>query len=214
MNIDDWRARWESGQTGFHEASANALLVEHARVFDGRRRVLVPLCGKALDLAFLRGRGLDVVGVEGVEQAARGFFSDAGVAPEERVDGATRWLSSGGGAIGVADFFTVELARCDAAYDRGALVAIDPALRGRYVEKVRSLLEPSATILIVSFGYDQAQMAGPPFSLDEADVHALFDAHGVVSRLATRDALADNPRFRERGATSIVESVFRVELSA
>lgn len=213
MTIEPWRERWEKGQTGFHEPAPNALLVAHAGAFEGRRRVLVPLCGKAHDMTFLRERGLDVVGVEGVSQAVEAYFTERGVSPTETSRGGTRWLSHDGVAVAVADYFDVQVDPCDAVYDRGALVAVEPSLRARYVDKTLSLLHRPATLLVVGFAYDQREMAGPPFSLSEADVRALFGPHGEVTLLSTRDALAENPRFRDRGATAIEESVFRIDLA-
>lgn len=213
MRLDPWRERWEAGQTGFHEAAPNALLVAHASALDGRRRVLVPLCGKTHDLTFLRSRGHEVVGVEGVAQAAEAYFAERGVTPEDVTRDGARWLSHDGVSIVIADFFDVALPACDAAYDRGALVAIEPELRARYVDKTRSLLARPATVLIVAFAYDQREMQGPPFSVDEGAVRGLFGPEGRVELLSTRDALADNPRFRERGATAIDEAVLRVGLS-
>ncbi len=213
MRLDPWRERWEAGQTGFHEAAPNALLVAHADALAGQRRVLVPLCGKSNDLTYLRSRGHEVVGVEGVEMAALAYFAERGVLPKDEVRDGARTLSHDGVTIVVADYFDATLEPCDAVYDRGAIVAVDPSLRGRYAEKTLSLLTRPATLLVVGFSYDQTEMAGPPFSLSEGDVRALFGAHGAVEKASSRDALAENPRFRERGATAIEEAVFRVELT-
>ncbi len=42
-------------------------------------RVLVPLCGKSVDLLWLVGQGCDVTGVELSEIAVRAFFAEAGI---------------------------------------------------------------------------------------------------------------------------------------
>ena len=77
----DWLKRWREGRTGFHEGRPNDLLVHHAARLAGCRRVLVPLCGKSEDLAFLAARGHDVVGVELAEQAVQAFFAEHDLAP-------------------------------------------------------------------------------------------------------------------------------------
>ncbi len=213
MRLDPWRERWQTGQTGFHEAAPNALLVEHASALAGRARVLVPLCGKSNDLTFLRAQGHEVVGVEGVAMAAEAYFAERGVTPDERERDGVRWLSHDRVSIAIADYFEVALPRCDAVYDRGAMVAIEPELRGRYVEQTLAALSRPATLLIVAFTYDQAEMQGPPFSVDEAGLRALYGASARIERSVARDALAENPRFGERGARAIEESVFRIELA-
>ena len=54
-----WIARWSEGRTGFHRASVQPWLVEHAAKLapKGDERVLVPLCGKSVDLVWLESRG-------------------------------------------------------------------------------------------------------------------------------------------------------------
>ncbi|NLE47300.1 MAG: thiopurine S-methyltransferase, partial [Sandaracinaceae bacterium] len=87
--------RWERGEIGFHEGRPNQLLEKHIGLFEGRRRVLVPLSGKAVDLRFLAERGLEVVGVELVEAAARAFFEEQALEMSERREGDFLVLESG-----------------------------------------------------------------------------------------------------------------------
>src|SRR5215510_3121795 len=77
----DWLARWRDGRIGFHEGRPNELLERHIGRLAGRRRVLVPLCGKAEVLAFLAAHGHEVIGIELVEQAVREFFADHALTP-------------------------------------------------------------------------------------------------------------------------------------
>ena len=69
MDPSFWRDRWQAGQIGFHEGRPNSFLERFADRLPRGGRVLVPLCGKAEDLAYLAGRGHEVVGVELVEDA-------------------------------------------------------------------------------------------------------------------------------------------------
>ena len=82
MNDDYWRARWRDGRIGFHEGLPNAQLAEHLGRLGTKRRVLVPLCGKAEDLAFLGAHGHQVVGVELEPAAIESFFEEHGMVPE------------------------------------------------------------------------------------------------------------------------------------
>ncbi len=75
MDAEFWKTRWQAGQIGFHEGRPNAFLEAHAARLGIARRVLVPLCGKSVDLAYLAGLGHDVVGVELVEEAAAACFA-------------------------------------------------------------------------------------------------------------------------------------------
>src|SRR5690348_16859061 len=89
MDRDFWHQRWADSQIGFHQSVTNPALVEHwdklgLRADDG---VFVPLCGKSLDLWWLRDRGHSILGVELSPVAVRDFFREAGVEPTSRREG-------------------------------------------------------------------------------------------------------------------------------
>src|SRR5690606_21543268 len=165
MDIEYWAARWKEGRIGFHEGRTNAFLAKHAGRLGEKRRVLVPLCGKAEDMAFLAARGHEVVGIEAVEDAVKAFFAEHGLDP--RVDdlrGGVRAYSTGGVRILAADLFACtkeDLGPVDALYDRAAIVALPPETRRRYVARLREVLPAGAPGLVVTFEYVQSQIEGP-----------------------------------------------------
>lgn len=212
MEIRDWQGRWASGQIGFHEAQANAFLREHASLLSPAGRVLVPLCGKSRDLTYLASQGHDVVGVEGVEMAVDAYFAEAGETPTCGAAGALPMVSAGPVGIVVGSFFDVrasDVEPCDHAYDRAALIAVDPGERERYVAKLRELVRPGGKILLVGFSYDQTTMSGPPWSLGDDDITRLF-AGSKLDKLAEKDVTEESGRLRERGATWVREAAFLV----
>jgi thiopurine S-methyltransferase len=67
-----WRSRWQAGQTNWHRTEPYPVLVKHYDRWLGSAptaSVLVPLCGKTVDMPWLARKGHEVVGVEGVESA-------------------------------------------------------------------------------------------------------------------------------------------------
>ena len=66
MEPQFWQNRWRNGQIGFHQSSVDRNLRRHwpALNLGTARRVFVPLCGKSLDLLWLREQGHFVTGVE------------------------------------------------------------------------------------------------------------------------------------------------------
>lgn len=175
MEASFWIERWAEGRIGFHEGKPNHYLERHAARLAGARRVLVPLCGKAIDLAYLAGRGHEVVGVELVEDAVRQFFVEQGVTPEVTSRGAFVQYTAGAITIFAGDWFATGAAlvgRFDAVYDRAALIAMPPELRPRYVAHQRTLAG-AAPILLVTLEYPQEVMEGPPFAVLEDEVRRL-----------------------------------------
>lgn len=201
MEASFWQARWETGQIGFHEGRANALLSRFIDRLPAGGRVLVPLCGKTEDLAFLAARGHQVVGVELIESAAAAFFAEHDATPTiTDVDG-LRVYQHGAITIVVGDLFATTSAHVgaiDAIYDRAALIALPPDLRRRYVAHLRALA-PSAPRLLVGFEYPQEIMDGPPFAVLEAEVRALHP-DATITILADEPAIA--PRLAALGHTA------------
>ena len=66
MQADFWHERWASNQLGFHQTEVNAHLRTHWSELDVEPTapVFVPLCGKSLDLLWLRDQGFRVSGIE------------------------------------------------------------------------------------------------------------------------------------------------------
>lgn len=212
MEQQFWQARWDSNQIGFHEQHAHRMLTRFVKliapsrgVTEGAPRILVPLCGKSLDLPWLRDQAFDVTGIEFVRLAAESFFAEQSLTP--RVSRAPDFerFESPGLALWVGDFFglaTADNSAFDAAYDRAALVALKPEDRTRYAATLLAALKPGAKVLLITFVYEQTEMAGPPFSVTERVVTDLFSATCAVEQLADEDILAQEPRFRDRGISS------------
>jgi thiopurine S-methyltransferase len=191
MEIAYWQERWHSGAIGFHEGTPNALLVEFARFFAHRQRVLVPLCGKSVDLAWLAQRGLLVTGVEVVRAAIDAFFVEQRLPPHKEKRGPFTAHVSRGVEIVEGDMFAMKpelIGTFDCAYDRAALIALAPMTRVKYVDTLRALLRPGARMLLETISYDQRLTPGPPWSIDHALVRSLFRRGFVVEPLAERPA--------------------------
>lgn len=214
MQPDYWHSRWREGHIAFHRAEANPLLIEHRAVFTECTRVLVPLCGKSVDLEWLIIHGFQVVGVELSELAAQAFFSEQALVPTRREQAGFVVYELGNLAIWVGDFFATnpaDLAIFDAVYDDAALIALPPELRRSYVSQIRTLMAPGAKLLLITLQFDAA--GGPPFSVSAEEVRELYAGASEIRCLATLDARADNPEPIERGASYVHEMVYAVSFA-
>ena len=219
MDPDFWHARWRNSEIGFHQEEINL----HLQHFWARTAapagcaVFVPLCGKSRDLLWLREQGHPVLGVEISPIAVEAFFDEHGLAARRTEQGPfTRWEYEGL-AILCGDFFALrpgDLAGVGAAYDRASLIALPPALRLRYGEHFTRLVPATAPTLLVTLEYPQSEMDGPPFSVSEAEVHALYAPHRQVTCLHRQSILDENPRFQARGLTRLQETAYLLAESA
>lgn len=191
MEADFWHARWDAMEIGFHEGAANDLLVRHLPSLDlaTGARVFVPLCGKAHDMAWLAAQGFEIIGVELSAKAVGQFFEETGAAPEITAHGKLTRYSADAVTIYAGDLFALDgaaLGRIDAVYDRASLVAMPGSMRDPYARQIRALA-PAAKRLLITFAYDQAEMEGPPFSIDTAEVERLFAGNYDLTCLEERD---------------------------
>jgi thiopurine S-methyltransferase len=216
MKTDFWLDTWAKHQIGFHRSAFNEHLVAHwptLQVQPGAT-VLVPLCGKTLDMRWLRERGHPVLGIELARTACVEFFDEWDVAPSVTQRGPFEVFDANGVTLLCGDFFALQAQDVEAVgavYDRAALVALPLEMRRAYLLKLRELLPTRTPTLLVTFDYSQQEMAGPPFAVSETEVHSLY-AGRTVEKLADVDItdVPDNARFRQRGATRLRECVFRI----
>ena len=84
MDHEFWHTRWQENRIGFHQPDTNPLLVRHwpAMQVSPGARVLVPLCGKSLDLLWLLEQDLQVTGVEISRIAVEALFAEFADASE------------------------------------------------------------------------------------------------------------------------------------
>ncbi|WP_375738166.1 thiopurine S-methyltransferase [Pseudomonas boanensis] len=210
-----WLARWEQDQIGFHLREVNPYLQRYWPSLGLARgsQVLVPLCGKTLDMAWLAGQGYRVLGVELAQRAVEDFFAEQGLEPDVRQEGALQRYSAGAVEILQGDFFAVspeQVADCKALYDRAALIALPPAMREDYVAHLSCLLAPGSCGLMVTLDYQQSRLDGPPFSVPEAEVRERFAGGWQLELLERCDVLEKNWKFASRGLDSLHEPVFRL----
>ena len=215
MERDFWIERWDNQQIGFHQAEGQPLLAEFwpALALPASAKVLVPLCGKTPDMAWLAARGHRVTGVEFSERAARDFFAEQGRTPQRNVVDDFICYRDEAIEIRVGDFFALDpetISRFDAVYDRAALIALPPELRARYAAHLMGSLRPAATVLLIAMAYDQAEMDGPPFAVSSADVQALYGRDCDIETLFEHDALSIGDHLAAKGLTRATENVYRL----
>jgi thiopurine S-methyltransferase len=199
-----WHERWESGQLGFHQESVNALLAKYWPRLDlaSDAAVFVPLCGKSLDMGWIRDQGHPVIGVELSPIAIKDYFEAALLTYSEEDYGPLRRFSGSGYELYCGDFFDLEapdLGSVGAVYDRASLIALPPEMRARYAAKLIATLPDQAKILLVTIEYDQSKMSGPPHSVPPSEVETLFGDTFEIEALETGAPSEPGPRFKERG---------------
>ena len=215
MQPEFWHDRWRTGQIGFHQSAVDRHLEElwpRLRLpNDGR--VFVPLCGKSLNLLWLRDRGHPVSGVELSAVALESFLLENGIPAQRRTLENFDLYEAVELELYRGDFFALTpqlLGPVCAVYDRAALIAWKPELRAAYVAHLTALTSSGTQTLLVTMEYPAAQMSGPPFSVGADDVERLYAGTHAIQVLSKQDVLAREPRLRARGLTQLHEVCYRL----
>jgi len=215
MDPGFWHQRWRNNQIGFHQGRINETLRDCYSRLEPRpgEHVFVPLCGKSMDLLWLREQGHPVTGVEVSPVAVAAFFQENGLRAKALRSGALTRHDSTGFTLYCGDFFDLEpidVCRCTLAYDRASLVALPAGMRLRYARHLLRLLPEGARILLVTLRYPQEEAAGPPFSVGAAEVETLFGDHCAIDALGSRDILDQEPHLRAKGISSLHEEAYLI----
>jgi thiopurine S-methyltransferase len=216
MQPEFWHDRWRTGQIGFHQSAVDRSLRNHWSTLglgSASCRVFVPLCGKSLDLLWLREQGYFVTGVEISPTAVESFFLENGIPARRRTLAGFDTYEAANLQLFRGDFFALTpglLGEVAAIYDRAALISWAPELRAAYAAHVAELAPPGARMLLVTLDYPQPQMPGPPFSLSGEEVARLFAPHFTLEEIAREDILASEARLRAKGVTRLEEVCYQL----
>ncbi len=211
-----WQRRWTRNEIGFHLNEVNPYLLRHWSCLCLARgaRVLVPLCGKSIDMAWLVDQGFAVLGVELSERAVEDFFAEQGLVAEVSDRGPFTIYRSGSLEVLCGDFFELsgaDVVDCQAIYDRAALIALPEEMRQRYVEHLLHILPSHCAGMLVTLDYPQDQMAGPPFSVGEDEVRRSLSSRWKVEILEQANVLDErNWKFLQRGLTCLEECCYKL----
>lgn len=190
MDANFWQQRWQEGRIGFHKSDVNPQLIKYfsALALPVGSKVLVPLCGKSVDMVWLARAGYNVVGIELVESAVQAFFAEQNITPIiteftsatdksilKRYQGQ---LAEQTITLWTADIFALsatDIGKINAVYDRAALIALPAEMRADYSAQIVELSN-NAPQLLITLNYDQSKKDGPPFSISQQQLQQYYDA--------------------------------------
>ena len=202
MNSKFWQQRWQEGRIGFHKSDVNPELIKYFSniALPAGSQVLVPLCGKSVDMVWLACAGYDVVGIELVESAVQAFFAEQNITPTitELTSAADRsnlkryqgQLAGQTITLWAADVFALsitDISDIDAVYDRAALIALPANMRANYSTHIVKLSN-NAPQLLITLNYDQSKKDGPPFSINHEQLHQYYSADYKIVELESKSS--------------------------
>jgi thiopurine S-methyltransferase len=215
VKADFWLDRWRAAQIGFHQSTVDRHLKSHwpRLKVAPRSRIFVPLCGKSLDLLWLREQGHEVIGVELSPVALESFCLEHGIPAKRRSLENFDLYEAEGFTLYCGDFFKLTaalLGNVSAVYDRASLISWTPNLRPAYVEHMTALTAPGTRTLLIAVEYPEAQMSGPPFPVTTDEIEKLYAPHHSIMQLDRHDILELEPRLKARGLKELHEVCYEL----
>ena len=216
MQPEFWHDRWERNQIGFHLEEVNPYLQRwwpELGVAQGGR-VLVPLCGKSLDVSWLASQGYEVLGVELSQAAVEAFFREHNIEPQVSQREGFKVYEAGPVTLMCGDFFALaatDVATCAELYDRAAMIALPSEMREAYAQHLTRIVPQGCKGLLITLDYNQSEMDGPPFSVPHEQVQQLLGADWRLGIVEQPDILGKSWKFLKGGATRLVERAYRLQ---
>ena len=217
MDPEFWLERWQKNEIGFHAADVQPALVKHwpALALDKGARVLVPLCGKSLDMVWLAGQGHEVVGAELSDVALKDFIAEQYLTyvTTEEADGFTIH-SSGPFELWCGDYFALK--KDEVAADR----RLRPRGAGRHAARDAAPLRRQACRADAG---GRSRASDRPRLRHEAKCRArrsrfrrractaLFEKDFDVTLLEARDGLTKAEHLKKRGVTRLEEAAYLLQ---
>lgn len=213
MEAEFWQDRWDTQNIGFNQAQTNGLLTTYFKNFDSKPgdHVLVPLCGKSVDMLWLLEQGLTVTGVELSAEACRAFFDENKLQYEESQQECFTVFSGDNITLYAGDFFKFQNTKAiDLIYDRAALIALPDEMRTQYANHLTTLSNTNTQMLLITASYDQSKMPGPPFSISDQMVEALYTHNWDINTLHSKANNNIPPHLQAKGLDLTNDYVFQL----
>ena len=239
MSNQRWKAKWKADDIAFHQHEIHPHLIRFwpQLALPVGVTVLVPLCGKSLDLGWLHQQGHRVIGVELSHIAIAAFFAERGLQPQRQRLGRFQRYWAGTLELWCGDLFDLrreDLGDVAAVYDCAALTALPAASRGHYVRQLSSLLGVGGQMLLLttesSDDLAEASSAGLPVAdsattaeagtawsatalaqhSPDPEVLALYQSRYAIELLFGHSCLKMDPEYPALPASLLAEKVYHM----
>jgi len=210
-----WYNIWKKDKVGFHKQTVNTYLLKyHKQLGDlTTKRVLVPLCGKDIDMMWFLNQGSHVIGVELSPIAVNAFFSENKLTYHKRKIFMPPFTIYQHHLLKLycGDFFNLQrknIRHIDVVYDKAALVALPKTKRIDYANKLATLMPIGCQMLLMAVEFKSHITDSPPYSITNKEIHFLFKKKFNIKLLLHKKNIPMPPHLKNRRITNTHRRVY------
>lgn len=211
-----WITRQSRGENpNFHDHKVKPFLKEYLAVYQKEKLhpILIPFCGKSIDMLWLQQQGYHVIGVELSDEASDAFFKENGLVFKKEEDGdfivKTAETSTGSLTILCGDILQLQPKHLQAVrlvYDRAGYNSVPLELRQNYAELFTTHLLKGTKILFGVLDFEgQEPKSGPPYFISEEELSPLRSMFDVTVHAEKRADYFFSPIKQVEGIKAIIE---------
>jgi SAM-dependent methyltransferase len=169
LNSDYWEALYKKKETHWDVGEITTPIKTYIdQLEDKTIRILIPGAGNSYEFEYLMQKGFENTFV--VDFAKTSLDNIKKRIPQTRPD-----------QLICADFFDLE-GSYDLIIEQTFFCALDPELREKYVQKMKSLLNPNGKIIGLLFQFPLSEK-GPPFGGSISEYQHLFETDFTINLL-------------------------------
>jgi thiopurine S-methyltransferase len=220
MDKQFWLNKWQENQIHFHQQQIHPLLKKYITsvVKEPTCNVLVPLCGKSLDMTWLVNRGHTVIGSELSKLAIDQYWKEHSLTPTTNNKSDYISTISGNLSLLCGDFFALKKediesinGPIDLIYDRAALIALPLEMRIKYYQQMIEISSEQTSWLLIILGYDDKLVNGPPFNIRTEELEEHLSSHFLIELLEENSTEPLGGKFKEARILEMKQKVYSIK---
>jgi thiopurine S-methyltransferase len=209
-----WIEAWKNGRTRFHNENYNQSLLKFFKSFSIKEKsnVFVPLCGKSVDMIWLRDQGHHVYGVELSPIAITDFFVENELSYTIIETEHFKVYKSEGITLFQGDFFKLnnkDMPKVDFVFDRAAIIALPESMRENYLIHMKTLLAENAELMMLTFERTPHTDHGPPHSIPREEMIRNTSKMFTMEVLEEKPEKINSPKMKEAGISEMTRVVYK-----
>lgn len=215
MSKQLWKAKWKRNDIAFHQHAINPLLQQYLPTLglSAGDSLLVPLCGKSVDMGWMKQNGFRVIGVEVSEIAIQACLDAMQIKPVCKQHGRfMRWTHENI-ELWCGDIFDLsltDLSEVKALYDCASLTAFPAPVRIQYVHHFLQNLPQHSQILLITDETPDEQQFNSVKTID-SEVSALYATDYQIELLHGKNCIKTDPEHPELPAIPMQEKVYLIK---